>query len=62
VIAHEYFGVDIDIVWGVIQMQIPLLEKHMTNWYLFLGNKAQGGKKIEGEKPASTSYWRRIFV
>jgi uncharacterized protein with HEPN domain len=29
VIAHEYFGLDIDIIWDVIQTQIPLLEKQM---------------------------------
>lgn len=27
VIAHEYFGLDIDIIWDVIQTQIPVLVK-----------------------------------
>ncbi|MBC7877712.1 MAG: DUF86 domain-containing protein [Anaerolineales bacterium] len=27
VIAHEYFGLDIDIIWDVIQTQIPALAK-----------------------------------
>ena len=27
VIAHEYFGLDIDIIWDVIQTQIPELVK-----------------------------------
>ena len=30
VIAHEYFGLDIDIIWDVIQTQIPLLEKQVN--------------------------------
>lgn len=25
VIAHEYFGLDIDIIWDVVQTQIPVL-------------------------------------
>ena len=29
IIAHEYFGLDSDIIWDVIQTQIPLLAKHM---------------------------------
>ena len=27
VIAHEYFGLDIDIIWDVIQTQIPVLSE-----------------------------------
>ena len=29
VIAHEYFGLDSDIIWDVIQTQIPLLAEQM---------------------------------
>ena len=29
VIAHEYFGLDIDIIWDVIQTQIPLLAQQV---------------------------------
>jgi uncharacterized protein with HEPN domain len=29
VIAHEYFGLDNEIVWDVIQTQIPLLAEQM---------------------------------
>jgi uncharacterized protein with HEPN domain len=29
VIAHEYFGLDIDIIWDVIKTQIPLLAKQV---------------------------------
>lgn len=29
VIAHEYFGLDNDIIWDVIQTQIPLLAEQM---------------------------------
>lgn len=30
VIAHEYFGLDIDIIWDVIQMRIPALAVQVT--------------------------------
>lgn len=29
VIAHEYFGLDIEIIWDVIQTQIPVLAERM---------------------------------
>ncbi len=29
VIAHEYFGLEIDIIWDVIQTQIPVLAEKM---------------------------------
>lgn len=29
VIAHEYFGLDMDIVWDIIQTQIPVLVAEM---------------------------------
>ncbi|MEW5828742.1 MAG: DUF86 domain-containing protein [Chloroflexota bacterium] len=29
VIAHEYFGLDIEIIWDVIQTQIPALAGQM---------------------------------
>lgn len=29
VIAHEYFGLDIDIIWDVIQTRIPVLSEQM---------------------------------
>ena len=29
VIAHEYFGLDIEIIWDVIQTQIPVLAEQM---------------------------------
>ncbi len=29
VIAHEYFGLDIEILWDVIQTQIPLLAEQL---------------------------------
>ena len=29
VIAHEYFGLDIDIIWDVVQTQIPILVKQV---------------------------------
>jgi len=29
VIAHEYFGLDVDIIWDVIQTQIPALAKQI---------------------------------
>lgn len=27
VIVHEYFGIDLDIVWGVIERDLPALKK-----------------------------------
>ena len=29
VIAHEYFGLDIDIIWDVVQTQIPVLSRQV---------------------------------
>jgi len=29
VIAHEYFGLDIDIIWDVIRVRIPVLAKQV---------------------------------
>ena len=29
VIAHEYFGLDLDIIWDVIQTQIPALSEQV---------------------------------
>ena len=31
VIAHEYFGLDNEIIWDVIQTQIPLLAEQMRS-------------------------------
>jgi uncharacterized protein with HEPN domain len=27
VIVHEYFGIDLEIVWGVIERDLPALKK-----------------------------------
>jgi uncharacterized protein with HEPN domain len=29
VLIHEYFGVDLDVVWDVIQKDLPLLAEHV---------------------------------
>ena len=29
VIAHEYFGLDIDIIWDVVQTRVPLLAEQL---------------------------------
>lgn len=29
-LIHEYFGVDYQIVWNVIEEELPLLKKHIT--------------------------------
>jgi uncharacterized protein with HEPN domain len=29
VIAHEYFGLDIDIIWDVVQSRIPMLAEQI---------------------------------
>jgi len=36
VIAHEYFGLDIDIIWDIIKTQIPNL---FDQFKIFSGNK-----------------------
>jgi uncharacterized protein with HEPN domain len=30
IVAHQYFGVDDDIVWDVIQNRVPELQKHIS--------------------------------
>jgi uncharacterized protein with HEPN domain len=30
VIAHEYFGLDIDIIWDVVQTRIPVLAEQVS--------------------------------
>jgi len=27
--AYEYFGIDLDIIWDIVQNKIPLLEHHV---------------------------------
>jgi uncharacterized protein with HEPN domain len=29
VLIHEYFGIDLDIIWDIVQNKIPLLEHHV---------------------------------
>jgi uncharacterized protein with HEPN domain len=29
VLIHEYFGVDLEIVWRVVQRRIPTLKRHV---------------------------------
>lgn len=31
ILIHEYFGVDADIVWDIIQTKLPALEKQVSN-------------------------------
>ena len=28
-ITHHYFGIDLDVVWGILKKDIPILEKQM---------------------------------
>jgi uncharacterized protein with HEPN domain len=30
VLVHEYFGVDLDIVWKVVVQRLPVLKSHVT--------------------------------
>jgi uncharacterized protein with HEPN domain len=30
VLIHEYFGVDLEIVWRVVQRRLPALKRHVT--------------------------------
>lgn len=29
ILAHEYFGVDVEIIWDIIQNKLPVLEKQI---------------------------------
>ena len=29
ILAHEYFGVDVEIIWDIIQNKLPVLEEHI---------------------------------
>jgi len=29
ILSHQYFGVDLDIVWDVVEKEIPLLENRV---------------------------------
>ena len=30
ILAHEYFGIDLDIIWKTIQNDLPLLKKRLS--------------------------------
>jgi uncharacterized protein with HEPN domain len=30
VLIHEYFGVDLDIVWKVVAQRLPVLKRHVS--------------------------------
>ena len=36
IIAHEYFGIDAEIIWNVIHNKIPELLKVISTLYIFL--------------------------
>ncbi len=38
-IVHEYFGVDVSIVWAIVTSHLPILEKQIEN---ILANLSQG--------------------
>lgn len=29
ILIHEYFGVDVEIIWDIVQNKLPVLEKHV---------------------------------
>lgn len=31
VLIHEYFGVDLQVVWNVVSMRLPTLKQYVTN-------------------------------
>lgn len=41
VLIHEYFGVDLSIVWGVVSKRLPVLKQHV----LAMLSKGQRSKK-----------------
>jgi uncharacterized protein with HEPN domain len=30
ILIHEYFGIDVDIIWDIIQNKLPVLEKQLN--------------------------------
>lgn len=42
ILIHEYFGVDLKIVWGVVSKRLPLLKRHIL---AILSKDKQSGKK-----------------
>jgi uncharacterized protein with HEPN domain len=30
ILAHQYFGIDIDIIWDILENKLPALEKEIT--------------------------------
>jgi len=41
VLVHEYFGVDLPIVWKVVSKRIPSLKRHVSN----IMKKREGSEK-----------------
>jgi uncharacterized protein with HEPN domain len=31
IVAHEYFGISLEIVWGVIKNNLPVVKKQVEN-------------------------------
>lgn len=42
VLIHEYFGIDMAIVWGVVSKRLPVLKRHAL---LLLSQKKKSKKK-----------------
>ncbi|MBL7070711.1 MAG: DUF86 domain-containing protein [Candidatus Omnitrophica bacterium] len=30
ILAHEYFGIDVDILWDIIENKLPIFKKHVS--------------------------------
>ena len=43
VLIHEYFGVDLDIVWKVVVQRLPILKSHVT---VMLAKNKRPKKKV----------------
>ena len=44
VIAHHYFGLDINVVWDVVQNKIPAIENAAMNLLTKQRNRAESGE------------------
>jgi uncharacterized protein with HEPN domain len=31
ILVHDYFGIDLSLVWNVVERELPGLKKHLTN-------------------------------
>jgi uncharacterized protein with HEPN domain len=72
-LIHEYFGVDLSLVWDVVERELPQLRPRIENLIMQLGaclsNRNRGGKRrfrgyknvSEGPRRAAEGLTTRLF-